>query len=440
MKGDSTAPERAAFSEKLDSAKFLGGSLLTGPIDPRYRRSVRLAILWGRRKSLFTAGIWGATLAALAAFLSPVRFTSTARLMPPDGPSWRQFAALSVLGSLIGSASPGKDTLDEEYTSLARRDGLFAGLLSSDTVRNSVIQKFDLRGVYGSPTWADARKQLSRRTNILLDRKNSILTIQVTDHQRQRAVAIVREYISQLNKVIIDLNTSSAHREHVFLEQELTQISSELESAEKNLSQFSSGNSAIDLDAQSKTKIEARAILEGQLIARQAELAALRRVYADDNIRVQISRSRIDEFQRQIRKLVGYPNVAALAVFSGPEPDLSLRTVPLLRTRYADLYRLVKIDEVVFEAFTRDCEAAKVQEAKEVPSVTVLDAPEFPEEKTFPQRILMTAVGFCLGVLLCVVGLLVRADWDHLPRQDPAKVLAGDVYRAIRNGLLPSRG
>ena len=59
----------------------------------------------------------------------------------------------------------------------------------------------------------------------------------------------------------------------------------------------------------------------------------------------------------------------------------SLRRLPLLGTKYADLYRKAKIQEAVFETFTQQYEIAKVQEAKETPSVKMLDEASLPEQR-----------------------------------------------------------
>jgi len=56
---------------------------------------------------------------------------------------------------------------------------------------------------------------------------------------------------------------------------------------------------------------------------------------------------------------------------------------------YADLYRQTKIEETVYELLTQQYELAKVQEAKEIPAVKVLDAAVVPTKKSFPPRLLI---------------------------------------------------
>src|ERR1700730_1281294 len=108
--------------------------------------------------------------------------------------------------------------------------------------------------------------------------------------------------------MVTTLNTSSAHKERIFLEERLVQVQQGLEDAEKDFSQFASKNSAIDVKEQGRAMIGATAELEGQLIAAQTELEGLRQIYTSNNVRVRSAQARIDEYRRQLQKLGGNPS------------------------------------------------------------------------------------------------------------------------------------
>src|SRR6202040_1652764 len=221
------------------------------------------------------------------------------------------------------------------------------------TVQDDVITKFDLRKVYREKRWVDARKELTRQTDIGIDRKSGILTIQVTDHDPKRASAMAQEYVAQLNKVVTELNTSSAHRERVFLEERLSEVKQELESSEKEFSQFASKNGAIDIKEQGKAMVEAAALLEGQLIAARTELQGLRQIFTENNVRVRSMQARVNELELQIRKMSG--SAGSGENTASPDSTLypSLRKLPLLGVTYADLFRHTKVEETVFETLTQ---------------------------------------------------------------------------------------
>src|SRR4029077_1945198 len=116
----------------------------------------------------------------------------------------------------------------------------------------------------------------------------------------QRAAAMGQAYVEELNYLVAELSTSSARRERIFLESRLKDVSADLETAEKEFSQFASKNTAIDVKEQGKAMVEAAAMLQGQLIAAQSQYEGLRDIYTDDNSRVRSTKARITELQRQL--------------------------------------------------------------------------------------------------------------------------------------------
>jgi len=408
-------------------------SVLDAPIDRHYLRSSRLALLWERRRLLFDASLWGAALALLAALLSPSRFTSTTRLMPPDPPLMEQLALLRSLSELIGFSLDSSKTGGSSAFIIPAN--VFATILSSDSIQNGVIDKLGLRKVYGSGTQSDARRELSRRTHISVDRKSHFLTIEVTDHDPQRAQQITAEYIAQLNSLLTRVDNSASHRERVFLQQRLLEVGHDLQDAESDYSRFSAGNFLVDLHDEDSTLQQTVLYLQGRLLAEKTQLQALRTVYADDNVRVHAAQARILELTRQIRQLGGYSD-ATLADSASTVPLIPLRRLPVLGVGYIDLLRRVKVDEALFEALSRKYEMARTQEAREHPSVTVLDSPELPEKRVFPLRVLMVAAGACLAFLSGMTWIFLKSDWDRLAQEDAAKVFAAGTFFSFLRRIL----
>ena len=69
-----------------------------------------------------------------------------------------------------------------------------------------------------------------------------------------------------------------------------------------------------------------------------------------------------------------------------------LPKLPALGVTYADLYRELKLREAVFEFYSPgSTELAKIEEAKEIPSVKVMDPADVPEKKSGPPRLIIVA-------------------------------------------------
>ncbi len=106
--------------------------------------------------------------------------------------------------------------------------------------------------------------------------------------------------------------------------------------------------------------------------------------------------------------------------------------LPLLGVAYADLFRRMQIQEAVYETLTQQFELAKVQEAKETPSVKVLDAASLPERKSFPPRTLIAVLGAFLAASAAVMMVVARSNWERTDSNDPGKVFAQEVLQTVQ--------
>jgi capsule polysaccharide export protein KpsE/RkpR len=201
-----------------------------------------------------------------------------------------------------------------------------------------------------------------------------------------------------------------------------------LEAAEKEFSQFASKNTAIDIKEQGKAMVDAAATLQGQFIAARSELEGLKQLYTDQNVRVRAAEARMVELETQLEKLGGKDESTSLTEAEKNDPLYpSIRRLPLLGVTYADLYRRTKVQEAVFETLTQEYELAKVQEAKEIPTVKVLDPPNLPDKKSFPPRTLLVLLGTVLAFSCGVTWVFGSALWEAVDPADPRKALAQEV-------------
>jgi uncharacterized protein involved in exopolysaccharide biosynthesis len=387
---------------------------------------IAVQVLWSERRLLLRSFFIGFVLAVIIAFIWPKGWKSTARLMPPE-----QQNPTSMLSSLLSSSKAadalggvgGLDFLQEKNSA-----ALFAGILRSRTVQDGIINKFDLRRVYHVPTYELARKILDQRTDIVEDRRSGIITVTVMDRDPNRARDICNTYIDKLNVAVATLSTSAARRERIFLEERLHDVKADLDDASRRLSTYSSNTSMIDMTAQGKAMLDAAATVEGRLIAAQSELRGLEAIYTSNNVRVRAARARVDELRRQMATLSGTnPNGGEASNPLEGTGLPNLRQLPKVGLTYADLYRRTKIEEVVFETLTKQYELAKVQEAKEIPTVRVLDTANLPEKKDSPKRMQVILALTILSFMFVCGWVLARDRWEQLDVDDPRRKFMRDV-------------
>src|SRR5260370_24651050 len=305
--------------------------------------------------------------------------------MPRENQCGSGAAALLSLVSGRGSGSSASGALGGLAGELigAKNSGqLFVGILSTRTVQDGLIQQFDLNRVYSDSKPEDTRIDLAKHTDISEGRQSGIIPVSVTDHDARRAAAMSAAYVQELDRLVAQVSPSAARRERIFLEDRLKAVKHELDAAAGRFSQFASKNTAIDIPAQGKAMVEAAARLKGELIFVESELRGLQAIYTDQNVRVRSLRARAGELNAQLEKLGGDSSMSTEAAANDNSNMYpSIRKLPLLGVTYADLYQQTKIQAAVYELLTQQYELANVQEAKEIPSVQVLDSAVLPTKK-----------------------------------------------------------
>jgi hypothetical protein len=392
--------------------------------------------LWKNRRRLLIVAGAGCLLSCLMAFfLFPGQYQSIVRLMPPDAQSAMGFASMASalsgvppsvagggLASLVNSRSP---------------NATFLAIVGSRTAQDDLINRFDLKKVYGCRTYGCARKTLGKHTGVDEDKKTGVVTISVTDRDPIRARDLAGGYVDELNKLVVVMDTSSAHRERVFLEQQLRAVKQDLDSSSNQLSRFSSSHATMDVQRQGSAMLDAATKLQGELIVAQSELSELRAAYSPENFRVREAEARVASLNQELRKLGGKSNETS----SDPGSDQifpSLRELPLLGVTYSDLYRSVRLDEVVYETLTKQYALAKVEEAKGIPTVTVLDAPDIPEKRTFPVWVIMVLCGTLLALLGGAAWVVGWELWRQTDDSNPNKSAMLEMLAGFREAEPPS--
>jgi capsule polysaccharide export protein KpsE/RkpR len=165
-------------------------------------------------------------------------------------------------------------------------------------------------------------------------------------------------------------------------------------------------------------------------------MRGLEAVYSDNNTRVRAAEARIAELERQLRRISGSGDDAGTADLPPGQLYPSLRRLPLLGVAYYDLYRRVKVQEAVYEILTKQYELAKVQEAREIPTVKVLDKAGLAEKRSFPPRLLLIVLGNFVTFLFIAFRLSAENVWRKLDVNDRRRTLASEIRDTIRRSRI----
>jgi len=407
--------EREVITREAVNSQLPKPTQWTGWTEALYR-------LWLHRGRI---GLWVLLgfILSLAGGLKYPKYESTVQIMPPDSGSSSGLAALiPALSKAPGLANLG-DLMGAKTTG-----AVFMKVLASRTVQDNLIEKFKLREYYGTSTGEDTRQKLTSRTIIADDKKSGVIAITVIDHDKDKAKAMAQGYVDELNAAMNSVSTSAALREKEFIEKRLAEETKSLHDAEQQFSQFASANMALDVPEQTKVTVEAAARLQGELIATRAQLESLRQTYTDENIRVRSAQAHINELQRELGK-INSGRASATAGQDPSDPYPSVKNLPLLGVKWADLYRETKIRETVVELLTQQYEMARIQAVKDIATAKVLDDASTPERRK-PSWVLLTLGGTFMFTFLACSGYLLKDLWNRWDHDDPRRMLISHMLQS----------
>jgi len=423
--------------EPLSEAEYHSDGTSPELLADRPERSILglFAIVWPKRHVVYKATLWALVLSTILVFLVPKRYESTVSIMPPEpaSPVGTMISALlgSKSSSSSGSTGSGLAAMAGNLFGVKSSGAIFVDVLRSRTVQYHIVDQFHLQRVYWEYYKEEARKKLDNKTDITEDRKSGVIHITITDRNPTRARDIGRAYVEELDHLVAQVSTSSARRQRIFIETRLASVKQDLEDAEQKFSVVASKNTALDVKEQTKAMVESAAVLQGQLIATESELQSVEQIYTGNNVRVRALKARVDELRRQLEKLGGTDASLAPGATQPNELYPSIRKLPLLGVEWADLYRRVKVQETVFELLTQQYELARIEEAKEIPTVNVIDAPDLPEEKSFPPRLLIISLLTVFSAACAIAWIVGSIRIQSLEPQDPRRVLGLRVIAAV---------
>lgn len=341
-------------------------------VDPIEALTV-LARSW-RRTVLLPLGVGVVTL--IVTFLIPPTFTASTTIVPPAQQSSSALSAiagqLGALGGLAGAAGMGaglKNPADQ-----------YVAFLKSRNVFDRIIERFDLKTLYGKELMHDARLQLGKRVRIEPGKKDGFIVISVDDHDPKRAADMANAFVDELRRLNSELAVGEASQRRLFFEEQLKVAREGLSKAEEELNEVGVSPSALNTAPQAA--VAAVAKLKAAITAQEVKIASLRGFVTDDN--------------PELRQ--AYLELSALRAQLSAAGEGSQDTDG--RPKYTEKFRAFKYQETLFELMAKQYELARLDEAREGNLIQVLDVATVPERKSKPKKAEISVLATLFAALL----------------------------------------
>jgi uncharacterized protein involved in exopolysaccharide biosynthesis len=366
--------------------------------------------------------------ASTAKIVIPQRATSPgAAFIPSSGRSGGDGIAGLVAGSL-GIQATG--TLD-----------LFTAYLDSRTMAEDVVAHFDIQRRFkiAEPQQAAIVVMGMRE---FIPKKTGTIDIRVEATDPNFAADMANFYADNLDRMNRTFSITDANRQRRFIEARLVETHKALREAEERVRQFEDRNKTLagaNPEDGPRRSMDTFSRLQNTLLEEEIRLASMRLYATDENPEVVLQKLRIEKIQRQLEDAQYGNNGNSRGrrarggtrdrSFSLPVAELPSTLLEGIRLR-----RDLKLQEAMFSLLSSQLEQAKISEARDLPTLQILDRAVPPLYPVKPQ--VRRSVLF-VGLLSFGLACLGAYGWELLRRRH-AQLVSGEQAPARISDATPA--
>jgi len=332
----------------------------------------------------------------IISLLLPKWYKASVVIMPPssDGPT-----GITGLMSSIPLSSFGLGAEDKQTQ-------ICLAILKSRTLTSNIIDKFNLIDKYESPNKEEAIKSFS--DNIILETSDEgAIFISVYDKDQEIVADIANEFVIELDQINKRLMTERARNNRIFIEGRVHETKERLRNIEDKIKEFQESTFIIDLDTQTKAVIETSAQLKAEILMTEVEIEVLNNTVAPSNPEIYRLQIKLRELEKKYKQMNFASKPQKLDIF----PIIS--KLPEQGLEYIRMIQEAEIQKKMLEYLLPEYEQAKISEAKDTPTIQVLDYGVRPERKSKPRRALLV-IGATFGMFILLwIGVITREGYHR---------------------------
>jgi len=362
-----TTPETPMARRVTDRGR--PGGMPSGPVT--LRGFLAVAAEHRRGLILFVAAV--ALVSTGVSLLLPKWYTAESTILPPTESAGE---GLDPTSALIENNALGRLGL---FSSSTPSD-VYVEILKSRTLRESLIQAFDLERLYHLKGMDRTGKELGQHVKVG-STPIGVVSVRVEDRDPQRAADMANHLVADLDRFNRESVNTRAKHTREFLEKRLTEIRASLTHAESTLTAYEQKNKVVASSEQSAVSSMASVISQ--------------------KLNLEVQRSYLMSYTREgsapLREVEA--EIAAM--------DRELGKLPSLKQEGSRLALDAEIQRRVFTLVTARYEETRVQEARDTPTLTVLDPARAPEIRSRPRRTIIVLASTLAATLLAAGWVLV---------------------------------
>ena len=370
--------------------------------------------IYKRRKFLIIFCLAITFLVGIISVFSQKTYEATAVILPETSEDTSDIGIKAAFLEQFGIAGIGG--------SQSTPSAVFEAVLKSNDLASQVLKRYDYFSIMGTneDNKKEIAKSLSGKVHVSVSKKDPSISISTQSSDPIFAADMANSYVRTLDEYNLENSYTSARRLREYIENRLRVAEEELDKAQKELRVFQEKNKAVSITKQTEATLEVLAEMESRKVALEVEKAAKEKFYKGPNIEIEQVNAQIEAVNKNIDRLT-YSEESQVPVEREKgrvEFYIPLTRIPALNYDESKLLLKVKAKTGVITMLTTQLEQAKLDEAKDMPTINTLELAVPPEYPVKPKKKLNVILGFVVSLFLGIF-LIFLMEFTQRLDQDP---------------------
>ena len=383
--------------------------------------------IYKRRKFLITFCLIITCFVGIISVFSEKIYEAKAVILPEASDSGSDVGVKAAFLEQFGIAGIGG--------SQSTPSAIFEAVLKSNELAAEVLKRYDFYFMMGTDNQIKIRlaKAYAEKVNVSKSKNDTSISISMQTNDPVFAADMTNSYVRALDEYNLTNSYTSTMRLREYIEDRLKVVDEELDSAQKKLREFQEKNKAVSIGKQTEATLEILAEMESQKVALEVQKAAKQKFYKGPHIEIEQLDAQIEAINKNISRLTNSDeSLIPIELEKGKvEFYIPLTRIPALNYDESKLLLKVKAKTGVITMLTTQLEQAKLDEAKDMPTINTLEIAEPPQYPVKPKKklnvILALVVSLFLGIfIIFLMEFTQRLDKD--PESAPK-------WKEIKKGL-----
>ncbi len=381
-----------------------------------------LELMAKRRNFIISFVLIFTLIAVVVSFVLPKKYKATAVLLPPKD---------------FTTATPGGGSLSEAVSltkgvhlpMMVTPSDVYARMLSSSTIAERVIKQFNLMEYYNTGNFTETYEVLMYYSDFKVS-DVGLLEVSMIDKDPALSADIANAFVHELELVNRNLVNERIKQNKGFIEERLSSVKDELDSARFDFEDFQLTNKAIDFGEQTRLAVD-------QAVALKIRMAEL-------DLNIKLKETKLGKEHTELKELKQqYETVREqLNILENKNPDssffsLPISAIPSLRGQYETLYSRVRVNESLYKILLEQFEQVKFQEQENTVVLSVLDIARIPEIRFTPKRTIIVLSTFVISLMLAILLAAFMEFYIRLEKTSPENYKRLSMFLNSFLGWLP---